>query len=241
MSNKMLYSENTYMFTTEAKITDIVKTGGLCEVIFDQTIFYPQGGGQPSDKGFFTIDGKEFTVTAVEFRDGQVIHTVPHIQADDDFVGAQVEMSIDESVRIRNSSLHSGGHLITHVLETMTPSMLPIKGYHFPDGAHVEMIDKERIGSGEMLVEANELLSQAIEKDSPIKASPSNFDEITAIRPYLAVNVPKDKPTRIVKIGDYKAVPCGGTHVNSTGELKGLKITRIKRKKENLKVNYELI
>lgn len=241
MSTEPKYLDDTYCFQSEATITDIAQIGNSAEVYFNETIFYPQGGGQPSDTGFIQIDSEKYDVTSVEYRDGNIVHHVIGLAVDDGLVGKKVTQTVDDQRRITNAKAHTAGHLITHILETMNPEFLPAKGHHFPSGSYVELLDEKRQGNSELLEEVKSKLQSSIDAGLNITASPSSFEEIEKVRPFLARYVPKDKPTRMLTIGEFIAVPCGGTHVHNTSELNGLVITRIKRKKDRLKVNYEFV
>lgn len=240
MTTNLKYLEDTYVFTDTATVVGKGRgeKGGYLEL--DQSIFYPQGGGQPSDAGYIVLGETEIPVTFVGFSDGIVQHFVPEAYFETAKQGASVSLKVNEARRLNNAKLHSSGHLISHVMETMKPGLVPIKGYHFENGAHVEFIDQSRVGSAEMIEEANGAIESDIQADLKISAVFSDFDSVNKIRPDLAPFIPRDKPTRVVQIGGYKALPCGGTHVKSLAELSGMKITKIKRKKDNLKVSYEL-
>lgn len=96
-------------------------------LVCDETIFHPQGGGQPADTG--TING--ITVTGVKKQNGVIVHFLPEAVP----VG-MVQMRVDEQMRYRHSRLHSAGHLIGHVLET-AGRLKAVKAHHWPDEGKV--------------------------------------------------------------------------------------------------------
>lgn len=238
MTTTLVYLDDTYLFESTAKVTGKGRgeKGGFIEL--DQTIFYPQGGGQPCDTGLIKGEHSSASVTFVGFSNGTVQHYLPDSYFDEFKEGDVVSLSIGEDRRIKNAKLHSSGHLISHILEEMYPGLIPIKGYHFEGGAHVEFIDEDNLDTTGIIDNLNAIIQEDVESDKTIRSTLSNFEEVNEIRPNLAPFIPKDKPTRVVQIGTYRALPCGGTHVNSLSELTGLKITKLKRKKGNLKVSY---
>lgn len=240
MSTELLYLEDTYLYEGTSKIIDSGNGEKGPFLTLDKTIFYPQGGGQPTDQGHIRIDNKDIPVTFVGFSNGIVEHYIPSAYFDETLLDNEIQMIVNPTVRLRNAKYHTGGHLISHVLETMNSKLIPIKGYHFVDGAHVEFVDEMRVGSADMIDEANEIIASDIKNNLKTNASLSNFEEVNEVRPNLAPFIPRDKPTRIVAIGDYKPLPCGGTHIKELSELGDLKITKIKRKKDNIKVSYKI-
>lgn len=87
---------NGDLFSDTATIQDITTTDdNKTALILDQTIFYPQGGGQPYDIGTITDKSGEFAVDEVRFKDGIVYHfgsfTSSTLQK-----GQQVQLAIDK-------------------------------------------------------------------------------------------------------------------------------------------------
>lgn len=52
MKTKQIYYQDAYKKELSCKVISFEEKGKLRNVILDQTIFYPEGGGQPSDKGY---------------------------------------------------------------------------------------------------------------------------------------------------------------------------------------------
>ncbi|HIF14485.1 MAG TPA: hypothetical protein EYQ86_03840 [Bacteroidetes bacterium] len=71
----LLYLDNTYLFETSAKFIELKENEKGTAIILDQTIFYPQGGGQPADTGKIILGSNEFIVTDVRLDEqGLVWH-----------------------------------------------------------------------------------------------------------------------------------------------------------------------
>lgn len=71
---KLLYLEDFNLLQSEAVVTDISRDGERDIVVLDQTVFYPQGGGQPYDRGTIESPSKKFIIEEVRFADGIVKH-----------------------------------------------------------------------------------------------------------------------------------------------------------------------
>jgi len=74
-------------------------------IVFNETIFYPQGGGQACDKGTITIDGTTLEITHV----AKISSEIRHYTNAQPKEGQTAEIAIDQELRLFNSKLHSGG------------------------------------------------------------------------------------------------------------------------------------
>lgn len=238
---KLLYMEDAYKLQETAQYIDITQTeGGKTALILDQTIFYPQGGGQPYDTGIISKEGNEFTVEEVRFKDGIVYHigkfTKGVIEKRDN-----VTLTVDEPRRKFSRRNHTAGHLIDVAVKNLGLSFTPAKGYHFPEGAYVEYMglmddaQKEELKS-KIETEVNRLIQLKL----PMIAKQVTYNELKDLCDFVPDYLPKGKPIRVEKIGEYKAHPCGGTHVNNTEEVGSMKIEKIKSKSGNTRISYSI-
>ena len=69
----LLYLNDTYLFKTCAKFIAIKESDKGTAVVLDQTIFYPQGGGQPADTGIILSGKNVFTVTDVRLDEQGIV------------------------------------------------------------------------------------------------------------------------------------------------------------------------
>lgn len=72
-TSRALYLEDSYLRECDATVAS-VKDGKY--VVLDQTIFYPNGGGQPYDTGKLLKDGQTFNVVYVGKFSGEISHEV---------------------------------------------------------------------------------------------------------------------------------------------------------------------
>lgn len=117
---------------------------------------------------------------------------------------------------------------------------MAVKGHHFPNQCYVEFAEKND-GSEHISLElVHQEIEKHIEQDLLINKDQITGDKLYELCPHITYRLPKDQPIRVIRIGEFPFSPCGGTHVNSLKELKGLKITNHKIKKSNLKIYYEI-
>src|SRR3989344_3466594 len=74
MQTKPLYLEDAYSKSWNAKCEEIKINGKNCQIILDQTAFYPEGGGQPSDQGRIETTNGSVQVDRVYLKQDQIIH-----------------------------------------------------------------------------------------------------------------------------------------------------------------------
>ncbi len=103
-----LYYNNQYMKEFNATITNKRKCGRGWEIVLDKTAFYPEGGGQPADKG--ELDG--IPVLDVKKVDGEVYHQVPELPEGDVIKGV-----VDWPHRFDYMQQHTGQHILSAVLK----------------------------------------------------------------------------------------------------------------------------
>lgn len=238
MTTSLKFLEDTEEFESNAKVvsvdTSVSQPGSV--IILDETIFYPQGGGQPTDVGTIAKDGAVFDVTKASFGEGIVYHQGV-IRSGKFESGDEVNLVIDGSRRMRHAKLHTGGHLVMTAVDRLL-HLPAVKGYHFPDGPYVEFLGTVDPNEREQLItKLQDELDNLVSENSDVT---SEFISITDLRDqgvYIPAEIPSGKPTRVVITSGYKS-PCGGTHVKKLGELHGLKIKGIKNKSGKTRVSY---
>ncbi|OVA14869.1 Threonyl/alanyl tRNA synthetase [Macleaya cordata] len=212
-------------------------------LILDSTIFHPQGGGQPSDTGFISIEESDFkfVVEDVRLKDGVVFHYGYFVgssggECDTKLEkGREVCLYVDEQRRVLNSRLHSAGHLLDTCMQNVGLGYLePGKGYHFPDGPFVEYkgtVPQTELQSKqkELELEANSLIS----KGGKVLVAILPYDEASELcGGRLPDYISKSSTPRVVKLGNNPGCPCGGTHVADISEIRSLK-TLINKRSSN--------
>ena len=101
-----LYYDNPYLKEWQAKVLDIVEKNGKYHILLDETAFYPEGGGQPSDKGY--IDDAEVVHV---YEEGKNIYQVTESKPEKDIVNC----SLDFERRYDLMQQHTGQHLLSSV------------------------------------------------------------------------------------------------------------------------------
>eukprot|EP00041_Stephanoeca_diplocostata_P041946 m.9612 g.9612 ORF g.9612 m.9612 type:complete len:300 (+) comp6966_c0_seq1:60-959(+) len=234
---RRLYFNDTYLFEADAILVDcsmLAKgdTGNECTITLDQSIFHPQGGGQPSDTGVIsTTAGWNMEVKHVEnSSDGtQILHhgTIVSAAGSKPQAGDAVHLEVNSDKRKLHARLHSAGHLLDAALINLgRVDLEPSKGYHFDSGCYVEYVGQVQAEEKEALIDkVNRETQRLIDTNAPVVIT---MDENEA-----------GEISRTLDVGGCKC-PCGGTHVQFLSEIKSITVTRIKKVKKNVKFSYTI-
>ncbi|ALV63611.1 Alanyl-tRNA synthetase family protein [Thermococcus sp. 2319x1] len=230
MTLKLFYID-PYLREASAKIMKVEVRGNRIGVLLDRTIFYPEGGGQPSDRGVIKGDGFRIEVEKVEGKDeiwheGKLKGRIPK-------EGEEVELELDWEWRYENMRQHTGQHILSAILKRMYNS--DTTGFQiFPEYNKIEINFDEELTWAHILaaeLEANEVVWANI----PVEVE--EYEGLPEeIRSALRKSLPEDisGKIRVVKIGDVDLIPCGGTHVKNTGEVGFIKVLNFYRKTKNI-------
>jgi len=238
MNTRLTYFEDTYKFEDHA----IIEANGKDEngdfIILNQTTFYPQGGGQPSDRGTLEVGSFVIPIHKVKSVENEIRHYTD--QGYSHLVGQEVKCFLDQETRLLHARLHTSGHLISNVIEHNYPCWKGVKGHHFPDQCYVEFTSKNSHVDSVALEFVNREIEKFIEANCLINVDQVASQDLQEVCPNLAYSIPSDQPIRVMRIGDFPFSPCGGTHIKSLKELKGLEITKCKIKNKIMKINYHI-
>lgn len=221
MVTNQKYYEDPYLKILEGKVVSIESKGNFYNIVLDQTIFYPEGGGQPSDTGTLDSKGYSAKVEYVRLMDGEIIHQVKSSVGPK--VGDVVKENIDWNWRYKYMRIHTAGHLLHDSLMTIYPNLIPLKGGH---GKKPFLEYHGEINSSEV-EKIVSVTNGFLEKDLPIVTKEASFEELEKECKFIPPNLPKSEKLRMIKIGDFDGMPDGGVHVKSTKEIGKIWIANI--------------
>jgi Ser-tRNA(Ala) deacylase AlaX len=218
--------------------TTVQEVQGRTLLILPSTIFYPQGGGQPYDKGIIKAKNGTFRVDEVRNIDGVVSHI--GVLEGEIRVGDEVLCQVDTERRLLNTRVHSAAHLVDMAVHRAGYKWIPGKGYSFPDGPYVEYSgDIANVDQQKAKQDIETMCQQLIEEDLPVTIEFMSREEMVKRLLYVPDYLPTDRPARVVFMGDY-GIPCGGTHVKNLKEIGTVTVRKIKIGESTLKVSYQL-
>lgn len=210
------------LYYTDSYLTDFTATVLSCnegkkgyEVVLDQTAFYPEGGGQPSDEGI--LGGVK--VKDVRIKD----HVIYHIVECPLEVGNSVEGKIDFDKRFDMMQQHSGEHIISGLINKHYG--YNNVGFHLSRENMTADVDGEL--TSEQVSEIEYLANEAIYKNIPVQGAIYGQEEIREMTYRSKIELNED--VRLVTIPGYDTCACCGTHVKYTGEIGMIKFISSER------------
>jgi misacylated tRNA(Ala) deacylase len=205
-------------------------------VVLADTIFYPQGGGQPGDSGEMILaDGVRIPIedTRRDAESGDIVHFLPE-NTQFPRSGSEVTLELNWERRHRHMRMHSCLHLLSEVIPIeVTGGNLNAEtarlDFNLPEGVE---LDKAEIETklNQMIAEDHAVIMKMI-PSAELRTQP----ELIAS---MALPPPLDKPeVHLVEIQGVSLEPCGGTHVRHTAEIGRIVIKKIENKgKRNKRV-----
>lgn len=203
------------------------------ELLFEDTVLFPEGGGQPDDHGLVG----DVPVLRVFRRGGEAVHVVRSPIA----VGTEVEMSVDWNRRYDHMQQHSGQHLITAVAEQgfgfLTTSWNLGEEMSFIELDAPKGIKNEDIQTLESLV--NEKIRQCL--PVCVNLYEPGSEKLQSVRTRLKLPDGGGDVIRVVTIEGVDSNTCCGTHVSNLGHLQMIKLLYTEKGKQGKTNLYFLV
>lgn len=218
METTRLYWNEPLRRSAPVRVTDVRDTG----VCLDQTIFYPTGGGQPHDHGTLATATDEWAVTDVTQTD-DIIH---QLDGQPPAVGTELTATLAWERRWGHMRHHTAQHLLSAIM--LDDFDAPTVGNQlYADRARldceIERLDQESLDH----IEAT--LNDYIDDDRPVTtkqlARTDAEERLDPNRTRLDLLPASVDPVRIVDIAGIDKTACGGTHVESTGDIGTITVT----------------
>ncbi|MFM0772574.1 alanine--tRNA ligase [Streptococcus suis] len=226
-----VYGQTALEASLSVIVADNARTEAVSEgqalLVFDQTPFYAEMGGQVADHGFVKNAAGDIVATVIDVQkapNGQPLHTV-ELSASIS-VGQTYTLEIETKRRKGVEKNHTATHLLHAALHniigehaTQAGSLNEQDILRF-DFTHFEAVTAEELRRIEE--EVNEQIWNAI----PVVTVETDIDTAKEMGAMALFGEKYGKDVRIVTIGDYSVELCGGTHVSNTAEIGIFKILK---------------
>jgi misacylated tRNA(Ala) deacylase len=226
-SGEQLAYTDAYARTVEARVAS-VESGDTTLLVLDRTVFYPGGGGQPSDRGLIlrSADGRSWTVRGAKKAGGEIVHELEPDGGDPPAPGDLVQVDLDWARRLALMRTHTALHALCGVVWRDYGAL--VTGGNMEPGSGRMDFEFERM-SGDLVdaIEASVNAELAAARDVRVNVLPR--DEAFAIPDLIRTKInllPEGiAEVRTIEIVGLDLQADGGTHVANTREVGTIRVT----------------
>ena len=244
-TGEQLCYTDAYLQSVDARVAAVDTVAPVALVVLDRTVFYPGGGGQPSDRGHIlrASDGRTWTVRAARKVDGEIVHELDPDDADPPAVGDVVRVDLAWARRLALMRTHTALHALCGVVWRDYGAL--VTGGNMEPGSGRMDFEFERM-SGDLVdaIEASVNTELAAARDVRVNVLPREeaFAIPDLIRTKINLLPPGIEEIRTIEIVGLDLQADGGTHVANTSEVGGIKVTGYESKgRINKRIRIELV
>ncbi len=224
-----LYDRDAYLTEFDCKVLNLYSDNDYIYIETDRTAFFPEGGGQTSDKGW--LDGAY--VENVQIIDNKIIHFVENTEENVELLKNSTSLhgKIDMKKRFSDMQQHSGEHIfsgIAHKLFGCTNV-----GFHL--GSEVVTLDFDKFLDENDICKVENLVNKAIWDNLEIKIHFPTDDELSKIEYRSKIEI--EGRVRLVEIPGVDMCACCAPHVKRTGEIGIVEVVNSEKYKGGTRVS----
>jgi alanyl-tRNA synthetase len=219
-----LYYTDCYLKEFRARVMRTSPDAVGTRVYLDRTAFYPESGGQPTDRG--TLAG--VAVLDVIDEGEEVTHILAGNPAAED-----VEGRIDWERRFDHMQQHTGQHVLSAAFERV--GGYKTVSFHLGAESATIDLDSDRVGSRQ-IEEAEDLANRVVFENRAVQISFRPAAEVQQLD--LRKPTFREGDIRLVEVEGLDLSACGGTHVNRTGAVGIISIRKVERAKGLARIEF---
>ena len=224
-----LYDRDAYLTEFECKVVNLYTDERYIYVETDRTAFFPEGGGQTSDRGW--LGG--CYVENVQIDGEKIIHFVENIEENVKTLknSTILKGKIDMKKRFSDMQQHSGEHIFSGIVHNLY-------GYNnvgFHLGSEVVTLDFDGILTGEDICKVENLVNKAIWDNIEIQILFPTDEELSQIEYRSKIEI--EGQVRIVEIPGVDVCACCAPHVKRTGEIGIVEVVSFEKYKGGTRVS----
>jgi misacylated tRNA(Ala) deacylase len=245
MPLQICYSD-AYARTADAVVLEVqapAEPGGSALVLLDRTVFYPGGGGQPSDRGLLlrAADGRTWTVRSARKLGGEIVHELEPGEAGPG-PGDRLTVDLDWARRLLLMRTHTALHALCGVVWRDYGAL--VTGGNMEPGSGRMDFEFERMGA-ELVGEIEATVNAELGRGRDVRVDVLPRAEAFAIPDLIRTKVnllPEGiEEIRTIEIVGLDLQADGGTHVANTREVGGIRVTGYESKgRINKRIRIEL-
>ncbi|NLY71431.1 MAG: hypothetical protein GX076_07125 [Clostridiales bacterium] len=238
-----LYQKDVYQAECQSKVLDVFTENDqdFAYIVLDQTVFFPEGGGQPSDTGYIDDNFVDYVFE----KDNVIYHQVSSLKDPKGLIGKTVTAKIDWDKRFLNMQRHCGEHILSAVFYELYGGVN--RGFHMgldymTVDINFEKNENYKMMTDEMMVEAELEANKLVWANLPVFVRYFDSREEAEKMP-MRKELALDEDIILVGIGDesYEAgcVACCGTHPRTTGEVGLIKLYKWEKYKRMARITFD--
>ncbi len=216
-----LYDKDSHLKEFTGTVLSCKKMGEKYAATLNRTAFFPEGGGQQSDRGYL---GDAY-ISDVQIKNGEILHFADKPLS----VGQAYDCKLDFDFRFRNMQNHSGEHIISGIVHRLYG--FNNVGFHL--GAEMTM-DFDGELTRRQLDEIEDLANKAVYENLPVKAYYPTDEELKQLDYRSKLDLKEN--VRIVEIEGVDVCACCAPHVKATGEIGVIKILDFEKYKGGVRL-----
>ena len=232
-----LYYDNPTLLEFDATVTRVEDRGEKALVSLDRSAFYPTSGGQNFDTGliYAVATGARVRVIDVQEQEdtGDTLHL---IECPPGWLrpGVPIHGEIDADRRRDHMQQHSGQHVLSAAFERLFN--FATVSFHMGDDYCSIDLATDKV-SAQQLEIAERLANDVVTEDRPVEIRYATPDEARTIGVRKIPLAVREK-LRLIDIRDFDLNACGGTHVNSTGQIGAILLRKTEKVKQGVRVEF---
>lgn len=238
MTELLYLPDNDY----ETEFTTTVVAAHEDYIVLDGTYFYPEGGGQPADRGRLEWTDGSADVVDVQKEGGAVQHFIDNLDGELPEEGDTIHGDIDAELRAKYRRMHTAQHVISKVVLDEYDATTAGNQIH-QDRSRIDFEPASFEDDDVAWIEqkANELIGRDLSVEKTQMPRDKVEDRVADGRTNLDIIPDTVDPLRVVEIEDIDVCPCGGTHVNRLGEIGRVNIIdRVSKGADVERIEFEL-
>lgn len=226
-----LEQKDAFVQSCRAEIVEVRNCGDRWALVLNQSVFYPESGGQLGDRGTLRVHEAELEVVDTQIDDGRVLHLVKDCTG----VGAGdvCEAVIDWGFRRDQMSQHTGQHM----LSADVFSLFGAETVSARLGSTASTIDLDcEPLEPNALQDLQALVNEQVMNDKAVRA---HYPDKAQLDQYgLRRSSKVDTNIRLIEIEGIDVTPCGGTHCAATGQVGPVMIIANQRYKGGSRITF---
>ena len=207
----------------------VKEASGKIVLTFDQTVFYATSGGQIGDSGIVSYQGNEFIVLdsfTLPNTQHAVLLDTGEIEVK---INDEVILNVDEELRNKSASNHSGTHLLNEALRKVLGNHVKQQGSSVTSESLRFDFNNFVLPTDEELIEVENIVNNEINKNVNTNIVELPLEEAKSLGVQAVFGEKYGDVVRVVTIGFSKEL-CGGTHVSNTKDINKLAVISVESK-----------